>query len=105
MYAEERYLERKYGDEFREWASRVPAFIPSTGDHRPSGIQFSFKEVLRREYSGILAAVLGFLYVSILRRHATIEIWLVTNAELWILGITLVFTMGLRTIKKTTNWL
>lgn len=105
MFAEERYLEKKFGDDFREWASRVPAFLPSTGDYRPSGIPFSLKTVLRREYSGILAAVIGFLFVSVLRRHATIDMWHITNGELWILGTTLVFTFGLRIIKKTTNWL
>lgn len=105
MFAEERYLEKKFGDDFREWANRVPAFLPSTGDHRPSGISFSLKTVLRREYSGILAAVIGFLFVSVLRRHATIDMWFITNGELWILGATLIFTFGLRIIKKTTNWL
>lgn len=105
IFAEERYLDKKFGDEFRDWASRVPAFLPSSGDYRPSGIPFSLKTVLRREYSGILAAVVGFIYVSVLRRHATIEIWHITNGELWILGATLMFTVSLRVIKKTTTWL
>jgi len=69
MFAEERFLERKFNDEYMDWASRVPAFIPSLGKYKKNTIPFSMKSVLRREYSGVLATVIGFTFIDDLRRY------------------------------------
>ena len=63
MYAEERFLERKFGEEYMSWSSSIPAFFPNLKLYKPSIIPFSLKTVLRREYSGVLATVIGFVYV------------------------------------------
>lgn len=64
MFAEERFLERKFGDSYVEWSNRVPAFWPSMKNYEKGAIPFSFKTILRREYSGISATVLGFVFVA-----------------------------------------
>jgi len=66
MFAEERFLERKFGDLYLEWSKKAPAFIPNFSSFRKSDVSFSMKSVLRREYSGVLATVIGFVYVEIL---------------------------------------
>ena len=72
MYAEERFLERKFGDEYMDWANSTPAFIPSFGKCAKNVVPFSLKSVLRREYSGILATVLGFVFIDDLRNYFTL---------------------------------
>ena len=67
MFAEERFLERKFGDDYLNWSMKVPAFIPSNKNKVKSDIPFSFKTTLRREYSGITATILGFVFVYFLR--------------------------------------
>lgn len=67
MYAEERFLEEKFGDRAATWAESVPAFFPRPGPFIPPERPFSFKKVLRKEYSGFLATVIGYVYVAFLR--------------------------------------
>lgn len=67
MFAEERFLERKFGDSYVNWSNRVPAFWPSMKNYEKGTIPFSFKTILRREYSGISATVLGFVFVAAVR--------------------------------------
>ena len=66
MFAEERFLERKFGNAYLDWSLKVPAFIPGFGNFKKSEVPFSMKSVLRREYSGVLATVIGFFYVEVL---------------------------------------
>lgn len=67
MFAEERFLERKFGQEYLDWSMKVPAFIPSFKKYTRSTTAFSIITVLRREYTGILATVLSFAFIDNLR--------------------------------------
>jgi protein-S-isoprenylcysteine O-methyltransferase Ste14 len=67
MFAEERFLERKFGQEYLDWSLKVPAFIPSFKNYEKSSVPFSIKTIMRREYSGISATVLGFFFVDVIR--------------------------------------
>jgi protein-S-isoprenylcysteine O-methyltransferase Ste14 len=58
MFAEEQFLEARFGDEFRAWAASTPAIIPRFSLWHPSPLPFSFRTVLRREYSGLMLLVL-----------------------------------------------
>ena len=65
MFAEERFLERKFGQDYLDWSLKAPAFIPAFGKYKKSETAFSLKTVLRREYSGVLATVIGFVFVDV----------------------------------------
>src|SRR5690606_18428050 len=67
IFAEERFLERKFGDSYVNWSLKIPAFVPSFKNYEKSSISFSIKTVLRREYSGITATIIGFIFVDFLR--------------------------------------
>src|SRR5210317_65497 len=67
MFAEERFLERKFGEEYNEWSKIVPAFVPSFSKYIKGDIPFSLISVLRREYSGVLATVFSFAFIDHLR--------------------------------------
>lgn len=111
MMAEEAFLLNKFGNAYREWATKTPAFIPRLNDFRPPSFPFSLCSVFRREYSGWLAVVLGWAYVDFLKGMA--EGGSLADAALndcwphWripllgVLGLTLV----LRTLKHHTGLL
>ncbi|MDG2058948.1 MAG: isoprenylcysteine carboxylmethyltransferase family protein [Flavobacteriales bacterium] len=67
MFAEEQFLERKFGEEYSNWSKGVPAFIPSCKNYIKTIIPFSVKSILRREYAGVLATVIGFVFVEVVR--------------------------------------
>ena len=70
MFAEERFLEAKFGQEFLTWSSRVPAFIPSFKKYITSRHSFQAGKALK-EYSGILAAVISFVIIQTLQDLCT----------------------------------
>lgn len=73
MFAEERFLERKFGESYLDWSLKVPAFWPSFKNYEKGEIPFSIKTIMRREYSGITATILGFVFVDVLRESFTKE--------------------------------
>lgn len=103
MFAEERFLERKFGKDYIDWSMNIPAFWPKFSGFIKSSIPFSMKSVLRREYSGFFATVIGFLFVAIVRDWFTNTPISITYAYLFV-GSGLV-TLLLRTLKKTTKLL
>lgn len=105
MFAEERFLEKKFGDAYMNWSNKVPAFIPAFGNFTSSAIEFSIKTVLRREYSGILATITGFLYVFYLRDIKTTGTLFLKPDYYYIFGISASIALILRTLKRQTNFL
>lgn len=103
MFAEERFLERKFGDDYVSWSLKVPAFIPSFKNKVKSEIPFSFKTTLRREYSGITATILGFVFVDFLR------VWFTSGEPQWrkehliVLIVAFGITLLLRSLKHYTK--
>ncbi len=60
ILAEEAFLRAQFGEEFRAWARRTPAFFPRFGGWQPAQLRFCPRTAARREYSGLLALVLAF---------------------------------------------
>jgi protein-S-isoprenylcysteine O-methyltransferase Ste14 len=105
MFAEERFLERKFGDDYVNWSNSVPAFWPSMKNYIKSPIPFSMKTILRREYSGISATVLGFVFVAVLRDY--FADWTIENPMqyiYWTAGA-LVYSLISKLIKHNTKLL
>jgi protein-S-isoprenylcysteine O-methyltransferase Ste14 len=105
MFAEERFLERKYGEEYLQWSQRIPAFIPSFKNVIKSQEPFSMKSVLRREYSGILASVAGFGFIDHLRYYflfMSFDPWRIST---WCILAAIAFALVFRTLKHHTKLL
>ncbi len=105
MFAEERFLEKKFGRAYLDWSLTALAFIPALRNYKKSNIPFSFKSVLRREYSGLLATVFGFVFVYDIRQifwFGRIDLF---NTGHIILAATLVLVLILRTLKHQTSLL
>lgn len=103
MFAEERFLEKKFGVEYISWSNSIPAFIPSFKNYTKTTIPFSFKSILRREYAGILAAVLGFSFIDVIRIYIETNILNFTPVVLLVLLISLILVFVLRSLKHYTN--
>jgi protein-S-isoprenylcysteine O-methyltransferase Ste14 len=103
MFAEERFLERKFGQDYLDWSLKVPAFVPSFKHHIKSNIPFSLKTTFRREYSGITATVIGFVFVDFIRDWCTkgnVQ-WELSHG-IWLISA-LLFSLVFRSLKHYTN--
>jgi len=103
MFAEERFLERKFGDSYVKWSMGVPAFWPSMKHYQKGNIPFSMKTIMRREYAGVTATALGFIYVAYLREwFLTEKVPTSMNYVYWTIGALLI-TLIFRTLKHSTK--
>lgn len=103
MFAEERFLERKFGQDYVNWSMKVPPFWPSMKNHIKTEIPFSMKTILRREYSGISATIIGFVFVAFLRDWFTTEEPHFKLEYGIVFGIAIMISLILRTLKHNTK--
>ena len=103
MFAEERFLEKKFGDEYLNWSNGIAAFIPSFTNFTKTIIPLSLKSILRREYAGLLATVIGFAFIDVVRLYFTTGILDVTELMLQILLVSVVVVVVLRSLKHYTS--
>lgn len=103
MFAEERFLERKFGQQYVDWSMKVPAFWPGFKNYVPTEIPFSMKTILRREYSGVSATIIGFVFVAFLRD------WFTTGTAHFkpvygvVIGVALLISLLFRSLKHYTK--
>jgi uncharacterized membrane protein len=105
MFAEERFLEAKFGKKYMDWSQFVPAFIPSFSNYKPGNVSFSFITVLRREYSGVFATAFGYAFIDNLRfwfQEGTFQFERISN---YVLTAALLLMLILRTLKHKTSLL
>ena len=105
MFAEERYLEKKFGQEYLNWSLKAPAFVPAFRNFIPGDTSFSLKTVLRREYSGVLATVIGFIFVEIVRNYFLYHRFILGDRYLVVLIAVALTALILRTFKHSTKLL
>ena len=105
MFAEERFLEKQFGQSFLDWSSQKPAFIPSFSNYQKSDVPFSLTSVLRREYSGVLATVIGFAYVFVVRHYFESQQLVLSKSLLICLVVSAFIALVLRTLKRNTKLL
>jgi len=56
-FAEEAFLQKRFGNRFSEWTKHTPAFLPRFHSWQPPSLKFSWRTVLRREYGAFLAII------------------------------------------------
>lgn len=66
MFAEEEFLRKKFGDVFVRWAEKTPAFIPGFSRFRKPDVPFSFKNILKREYTAFFQIIASFTLINFL---------------------------------------
>jgi protein-S-isoprenylcysteine O-methyltransferase Ste14 len=103
MFAEEEFLRSKFSDAFVEWSEKTPAFLPKFKNWRSSGLPFSFKNVLKREYPCFFGIIASFVLLEIAEarivegKFGLDLIWIV------IFAVGLITYITLRTLKRKTK--
>jgi len=103
MFAEEAFLRGKFGPAFDQWAARTPAFVPKLRNWVRPAFPFSWRMVLRREYSGLYAVILCFTVLEVLGDKITEHHWEFDPVWMAIFGVTTVVYLTLMTLKRHTK--
>lgn len=103
IFAEERFLREKFGDDFLTWAAVTPAIMPRLKNWRPPELPFSWKSALSREYSSFFAAIASFTVLALIRDSLCRGSLFLDPIWLKIFIISLIIYLGLRTLKKKTR--
>jgi uncharacterized membrane protein len=102
MFAEEQFLRRKFGEQYLNWAKKVPAFIPKYSKFFKSDLTFSWKKVLKQEKNGLAAIFLLFCVFDIagelIEKDTHFNYFLIAGTIL-----TLLMYVVLKYIKKRTQ--
>ncbi len=105
MFAEERFLEKKFGQSYVDWSMTAPAFWPSMKNYVKGEIPFSIKTIMRREYSGITATAIGFIFVAFLREWFSTGKVPTSLSYVYCLIGALLVSLIFRTLKHNTKLL
>ena len=105
MFAEEKFLRRKFGEEYDRWSQGINSVIPSFRKYIPSGLAFSVRTVLRREYNSFVNIFLIFALLDVVRNYFVSERFGITTMWGYLLGSALLIWGLIRLIYKTTGWL
>lgn len=100
--AEELFLEEQYGEQYKEWASKTPAFIPKWQKYKKSDLEFSVRTVLKKEYSGFFAVVVIFSFLVHFRAFVHGKLFL-SHSWAAVFAVGLLIYLTLRTLKRKTK--
>ena len=103
MFAEEKFLINKFGEEYFKWSNQTPAFFPTFSNFKTPEMSFSLITVLRREYASVFSCVIGFAYIEILRNYSMYGCFKISILTLYVLIFMLVLVMILRSLKHYTK--
>ncbi len=103
MFAEEQFLKGKFGDQYLKWSMTAPPFFPKLKGWQKADLEFSLKNVLKREYNGLFAVGISFAYLNILKNYLATKTFMITDFWLYTLIITFLIFIILRTLKKSTR--
>ena len=97
---EEQFLEAKFGDEFRRWASTVPAVLPAFRNYRPPALPFQWRVALAQEFYAV-SLLTAALFVLDLVEDYVVNGRLMLDplwTTLFLAGV--IFFVVMRTLKK-----
>ncbi|MCK5029663.1 MAG: DUF1295 domain-containing protein [Bacteroidales bacterium] len=103
MFAEEQFLKGKFGDQYLKWSLTAPPFFPKFKGWINADLEFSFKNVLKREYNGLFATGISFAYLNVLKNYLATKEFHITDFWLYTFSVTLLLFIILRTLKKKTK--
>ena len=103
MFAEEVFLEEKFGGEFTDWASKTPSFFPSFKNYVPNDCPFSWRIVAKNEYPGIISSATSFLLILILKRSVLLGSFYFNSTDKIFLLLIVIYGLSSKILKKCTS--
>jgi protein-S-isoprenylcysteine O-methyltransferase Ste14 len=100
MFAEEAYLRARFGDQFQTWAARTPAILPRVHGWQEPELPFSWRTVLRREYTGLFGIVAVFVLLEVAGDSLAEQRLRIDWPWIWLLACTGAIYLSLRTLKR-----
>lgn len=98
VFAEEQYLETKFGQQYRDWAASTPVFIPRFLRWRKPEYPFSWIKVFREKNTLLSISLIFWLYAAMIDYHQRDEL---TQPTKW--NILLVLSMLLYVILRVAR--
>jgi protein-S-isoprenylcysteine O-methyltransferase Ste14 len=105
IFAEEQFLRRKFGDAYDKWSEKVSAIVPLSFRYIPSKLNFSVRNVLKREYNSFVNIFLIFIVLDIARNYILSQRFFITGIWLWLFAVAIVIWLTIRSVHKYTTWL
>lgn len=110
MLGEEKFLNEHFGEEYRNWASRTPAFFPRVEKWVPPALPFVWQTALVREYHGLFLICAVFFAVQAfdaVMLGGTSFSQFIRDQPLWLVLLALsgALYLAVTVVKKSTNWL
>lgn len=103
MFAEEQFLKGRFGEDYVKWSLTAPPFFPKFKGWINANLEFSFRNVLKREYNGLFAVAISFAYLNILKNYIELKKFHITDFWLYTFIIIFLVFIILRTLKKHTK--
>lgn len=71
IFTEEEFLRKKFGEQFIKWAEITPIIFPRLRNWKKPALPFSFKTVLRREFSTFFSIVSTYFFLEVANNFLT----------------------------------
>lgn len=104
MFAEEKFLSKKFGKVYKRWAKNTPAFVPKFHNFEKPKYPFCWKKILKREKNGLNAIFLMFFIFDFIGNSLEAgRLILVHNFWFYAMIISFSIYFVLKIIKHTTT--
>lgn len=103
IFAEENFLRKKYGDTYVNWTINTPIFLPRLRGWVKPDLEFSLKNILKREYSGFFALFFTLSLFNLAENVVRTNTWVLNDFWLKALVISGSITLILKFLKKYTT--
>ena len=93
MFAEEVFLRDKFGKSYLDWSAYTPAFLPRFSNWKSSNLEFSWRNVMKREYHGFISIFLTFAFLDLVRNFFMIQqpypnkLWILLSVAAFVIWI------------------
>jgi len=105
VYAEEEFLREKFGEEYLQWTTATPIFIPFKLKWQKPDAPFLWKKVLKQEKNGFLALFLVFFLFDVLGTWIATGEWTIHKPWLLVMVIVSAFSyVAIKLLKRYTRF-